>query len=121
MKRVSLSSFSLFIILFFIAGHFSTIEAKKRPQPNMKAALVYLNKAQVKKVGNGKIIQLNKAKAFLEKASSNKGGHRVKAIALINQALAKIKAKRMKAARILIRKAKNQVKKGIAFAIKHAR
>ena len=54
------------------------------PQPLMKAAIVHLQQA----------------KSQLTKAAPNKGGHRVKAIALVNQAL-------------------KQVKKGIAFANKH--
>jgi uncharacterized membrane protein YqiK len=35
---------------------------------------------------------LEQAKASLEKAEADKGGHRVKAIELVNQALAEVKA-----------------------------
>ncbi|MBL8921474.1 MAG: hypothetical protein JNJ54_21620 [Myxococcaceae bacterium] len=54
------------------------------PQPHMKAALA----------------ALETARAQLEKASADKGGHRVKAIALVTEAI-------------------DQVKKGIEFDNKH--
>jgi hypothetical protein len=52
-------------------------------QPNMKAALA----------------SLNEAKQSLEKASSGKGGHRVKAIELIDEAIEQVK-KGIKAGRM---------------------
>ena len=58
--------------------------ATSAPQPNMKKALA----------------SLNAAKASLQKATDDKGGHRVNAIALVNQAI-------------------DQVKAGIAFDNKH--
>lgn len=58
--------------------------ALAEPQPHMRAALN----------------ALENARAQLEKASADKGGHRVKAIALVNEAI-------------------EQVKKGIDFDNKH--
>jgi hypothetical protein len=70
--------------LVAVIGTSSVRTASAEPQPHMKAALA----------------QLQAAKASLEKASADKGGHRVKAIALTNEAI-------------------EQTKKGIEFDDKH--
>lgn len=54
----------------------ATPPATSAPQPMMKAALA----------------SLNKAKNQLEKATPDKGGHRVKAMELVNQAIDEVKA-----------------------------
>ncbi len=51
-------------------------QAFAEPQPNMKKALV----------------SLEDAKNHLEKATADKGGHRVKAMALITDAISEVKA-----------------------------
>lgn len=70
--------FSVFILFTTITMHSTVAFAEK--QPRMNAALMHLQKAQTQ----------------LQKASRDKGGHRVKALKNIRQAI-------------------NQVKKGIAY------
>jgi hypothetical protein len=66
---------SLFAILFVTAVASVSIVARPAPdQPRMQAARV----------------DLNQARASLQRASSNKGGHRVKAIEYINAAIGEI-------------------------------
>jgi Spy/CpxP family protein refolding chaperone len=60
--------------LAFTLGHAAT-EAQAEPQPNMQAALR----------------SLEEAKASLEKATSDKGGHRVAAIKLTKEAIEQVK------------------------------
>lgn len=54
----------------------ATPAADSAPQPMMKKALT----------------SLNQAKSQLQKATADKGGYRVKAIALVDQAIAEVKA-----------------------------
>ena len=78
MRKRHLSLLALSLGLLLAAPAFA------EPQPHMKAALA----------------SLETAKAQLEKASADKGGHRVKAIELINSAM-------------------EEVRKGIEFDNKH--
>ena len=71
-------------VLSFLAATALSLPAFAEPQPHMKAALK----------------DLEQAKAQLEKATPDKGGHRVKALELTNQAI-------------------EEVKKGLAFDNKH--
>jgi hypothetical protein len=74
---------AVFIILGLVVGGSLSVYAAER-QPHMTAALE----------------SLQNAKAELEKGSADKGGHRAKAIDLVNQAI-------------------YEVKKGIEYDIKH--
>jgi len=75
---------STFVLASALAAVVGIQVAGAEPQPNMQAALN----------------SLQAAKASLEKASADKGGHRVKAIALTNEAI-------------------EETKKGIDFDNKH--
>jgi hypothetical protein len=79
-----ISTLALATALVAVIGTSSVRTASAEPQPHMRAALA----------------QLQAAKAQLEKATADKGGHRVKAIALTDQAI-------------------EQTKKGIEFDDKH--
>lgn len=70
------ATFALAIALACSLGGRLVPSADAEPQPHMKAALA----------------TLNMAKNQLEKASADKGGHRVKAIALVNQAIGEVQA-----------------------------
>jgi len=78
MRKLQLTLFAAVAALLLAAPAFA------EPQPHMKAALKSLEEAKVQ----------------LEKATADKGGHRVKAIALINSAI-------------------EETKKGIEFDDKH--
>jgi hypothetical protein len=69
MRRLHVSLLT-FVLGLSLAGH-----AFAQPQPHMTAALA----------------SLESAKASLEKATADKGGHRVKAIELINSAIEEVK------------------------------
>lgn len=73
-----------FLATTFAALAFFASSTAFAAQPNMEAALA----------------QLQEARASLEKATADKGGHRVKALKAIDQAIAEVKA-------------------GIAYAKKH--
>jgi hypothetical protein len=70
MKRILLP----FVLGFIVSAGF--IASANAGQPNMEAALS----------------DLRAARASLEKAEANKGGHRANAIGLIDQAIAEVKA-----------------------------
>ncbi|MFI5204008.1 MAG: hypothetical protein ACHQF2_05880 [Flavobacteriales bacterium] len=63
--------------LVVVAGAFFTlgVAMSSEPQPKMKEALAHLNKAE------------NSLKA----ATADKGGHRIKALGLVNDAIAEVK------------------------------
>ena len=65
---------AMFVAVFLVVGISSSVWAEK--QPHMQGALE----------------GLRKAKAQLEKAEPDKGGHRVAAIKLIDQAIQEVKA-----------------------------
>ncbi len=64
-----------FLALAAVATVFSAPVAKAEPQPKMRAALA----------------DLEAARAKLEHADHDKGGHRERALELVNQAIAQIK------------------------------
>jgi hypothetical protein len=69
------STFGLIVALGCVIGRGLINDASAEPQPHMKAALK----------------GLEHAKSALEKATADKGGHRVKAIELTDQAIAEVK------------------------------
>lgn len=69
--RLGLASVMLTALL---AGAFILLQAQQEKQPNMRAAIQHLKSA----------------KESLQKASADKGGHRVKAIQLVNEAIAEV-------------------------------
>jgi hypothetical protein len=69
MRKLHLSILALSLGLVLAAPAFA------EPQPHMKAAIKHLEEA----------------KTALEKASADKGGHRVKAIELVNEAIKEVK------------------------------
>ena len=69
MRKMHLSILALSLGLAFSAPAFA------EPQPHMKAAIKHLEEA----------------KTALEKATADKGGHRVKAIELVDQAIKEVK------------------------------
>jgi hypothetical protein len=72
-KRTAfLSAAILSLVLSFTSAAFAAPEA----QPEMRAALAHLQEA----------------KKALESASHDKGGHRAKAVALVNQAIRQVEA-----------------------------
>jgi tetratricopeptide (TPR) repeat protein len=95
-------------------------------QKNMVDAIDHLEKAKAmlsmakrgSRLDKDAIEQFNKANAKLEQASPNKGGHREKAIGLINQA---VRASTPETATKLADLAMDEIKRGIAFADKHGR
>ena len=69
------ASFAL-LVAFVFASYAAVVGAPPPDQPRMRAARV----------------DLNQARAQLQRANNNKGGHRVKAIGYINSAIAEINA-----------------------------
>lgn len=101
-------------------------KAKPPVQKDMIAAIEHLEKAKAilataktgSKLDKDVVEQLNRAKTKLEQAAPNKGGHREKAIGLINQA---VKASTPDTAVKLTDLAIEEVKMGIAFAEKRGK
>jgi len=101
------------VVMFLsIFCNFGFVQASD--QPFMQSALDHLEKALGQKMGKG--IQLNKAKADLESATADKGGHRVAAINKINLALDALKLNDFAGTDRFTMEAINQVKAGIGFA-----
>jgi len=71
MNYWKLSTISLVVILGCVVGRGVINSASAEPQPHMKSALMHLESA----------------KAELEKAVADKGGHRVRAIELTEKAI----------------------------------
>jgi hypothetical protein len=69
------STVTLAIALGLVVGGSAVRSAQAEPQPHMRAALTALETAKVQ----------------LEKATPDKGGHRVKAIELTNAAMTEVK------------------------------
>jgi hypothetical protein len=69
-----LTSFALVAVLATVIGRNVVTSAEAEPQPKMHAALDYLRSAR----------------AALEQADHDKGGHRVKAIQLTNSAISEV-------------------------------
>ena len=70
-----LTTFVLIAVLVAIVSWRGVRAVSADPQPNMKAALSHLEKAE----------------AALKRATDDKGGHRVKAIGLVNEAIEQTK------------------------------
>ena len=70
-----LSTLTLVVVLGCVIGRGLVNSASAEPQPHMKVALTHLEQA----------------KAALEKAAPDKGGHRVKALELTEQAIVQVR------------------------------
>ena len=68
-----MAKMKIYFVCLFVLFAFSAINAE--PQPHMKAAQKHLEDA----------------KSELQKASADKGGHRAKAIQLVNDAIEEVK------------------------------
>jgi hypothetical protein len=75
MNLWKVSTVTLAIALGLVVGGSAVRSAQAEPQPHMRAALTALETAKVQ----------------LEKATPDKGGHRVKAIELTNAAMTEVK------------------------------
>lgn len=115
LKRVPLGTFIVLTVLYFILSGFVSAETHK--QPYMEVALKHLEKALSNKLG--KLIHLNKARKNLVLSAWDKGGHRVKAIELIDKAKGAILKKEIDMANTLIEEAITHVKAGIEFSDEH--
>jgi tetratricopeptide (TPR) repeat protein len=115
LKRVPLGTFIILTVLYFILSGFVSAETHK--QPYMEVALKHLEKAL--NVNVGKLIHLNKARKNLVLSAWDKGGHRVKAIELIDEAKKAILKKEIDRANTLIEEAITHVKAGIGFSDEH--
>jgi tetratricopeptide (TPR) repeat protein len=115
LKRVPLGIFIVLIVLYFILSGF--VSAETHTQPYMEVALKHLEKAL--NVNVGKLIHLNKARKNLVLSAWDKGGHRVRAIELIDEAKEAIHKKEIARANTLIEEAITQVKAGIGFSDEH--
>jgi hypothetical protein len=74
MNMWKLSTLVLAALLALTLGVSTIRTVWAEPQPHMRAAIAHLNSA----------------KRSLEQASADKGGHRVRAIALVNQAIGEV-------------------------------
>jgi len=114
-KRVPLGTFVVMTVFYFILSGF--VSAETHEQPYMEVALKHLEKAL--NVNLGKLIHLDKARKNLVLSAWDKGGHRVKAIELIDEAKQAIHKKEISKANTLIEEAITQVKAGIGFSDEH--
>ena len=114
-KRVPLGTFVVMTVFYFILSGF--VSAETHEQPYMEVALKHLEKAL--NVNLGKLIHLDKARKNLVLSAWDKGGHRVKAIELIDEAKQAIHKKEIGKANTLIEEAITQVKAGIGFSDEH--
>ena len=115
LKRVPLGTFIILTVLYFILSGFVSAETHK--QPYMEVALKHLEKALSKKMG--KLVHLNDAKKNLELSAWDKGGHRLKAIELIDEAKKAVRKRDINRANTLIEEAIEHVKVGVGFSDEH--
>jgi tetratricopeptide (TPR) repeat protein len=115
LKKAPFGAFIVMTVLYLIFSGFVGAETHK--QPYMEVALKHLEKAL--SVNVGKMIHLNKARKNLVLSAWDKGGHRVKAIELIDQAKQAIKKREIARANTLIEEAIKQVKAGIGYSDEH--
>jgi tetratricopeptide (TPR) repeat protein len=115
LKRVPLGTFIILTVLYFILSGF--VSAETHNQPYMEVALKHLEKALSSKVG--KLIHLDNARKNLELSSWDKGGHRLKAIDLIDEAKKAIRKREINRANTLIEEAIEHVKVGVGFSDEH--
>ena len=115
LKRVPLGTFIILTVLYFILSGFVSAETHK--QPYMEVALKHLEKALSSK--RGKLVPLNNAKKNLELSAWDKGGHRLKAIDLIDEAKKAVRKRDINRANTLIEEAIEHVKVGVGFSDEH--
>ena len=115
LKRVPLGIFIVLTVLYFILSGFVSAETHK--QPYMEVALKHLEKALSSKVG--KLIHLDNARKNLELSTWDKGGHRLKAIELIDEAKKAVRKRDISRANSLIEEAIEHVKVGVGFSDEH--
>lgn len=108
------------MLFMFFSGISTCLSADEAKQPKMKNALIELEKAK-KVYGEPRKSSLEAAKKYLQEATEDKGGHRIKAIKTINDALTLMKDIKKGTkdedspkVRELIDNAINEVKAGIA-------
>lgn len=110
--------FRIFIVTTFLYLIFSGfVQADTHTQPYMEVALKHLEKALNVRVG--KMIQLEKARKNLVLSAWDKGGHRVKAIELVDQAKKATKKRDITRANTLIEEAIDHVKVGVGYSDEH--
>jgi hypothetical protein len=110
-KTVRWACVMLFISVICNLGYGETND-----QPFMEAALKNLNLALDANLISKKVIHLSDAKNNLNKATSDKGGHRIAAIAKINEALEKLNRNHPILANNQIKEAIDEVKAGMVYA-----
>ena len=115
LKRVPLGIFIVLTVLYFILSGF--VSAETHNQPYMEVALKHLEKALNSKVG--KLIHLDNARKNLELSTWDKGGHRLKAIELIDEAKKAVRKRDISRANSLIEEAIEHVKVGVGFSDEH--
>jgi len=115
LKRVPLGTFIILTVLYFILSGF--VSAETHEQPYMEVALKHLEKALSSRMG--KLVHLNDAKKNLELSAWDKGGHRLKAIELIDEAKKAVRKRDINRANTLIEEAIEHVKVGVGFSDEH--
>lgn len=115
LKGVPLGIFIVLTVLYFILSGF--VSAETHNQPYMEVALKHLEKALNSKVG--KLIHLDNARKNLELSTWDKGGHRLKAIELIDEAKKAVRKRDISRANSLIEEAIEHVKVGVGFSDEH--
>lgn len=115
LKRVPMGTFILMTVFYFVLSGFVSAETHK--QPYMEVALKHLEKALSSK--RGKTVHLNDAKKNLELSTWDKGGHRLKAIELVDEAKKAVRKRDISKADSLIEEAIEHVKVGVGYADEH--
>jgi len=85
-------------------------------QPSMRKSIPLLNKAKELSVEEGKMLQLTTARIFLLAGANDKGGHRVKAIEKLDEAIIKINRKDLPGGHKLLDEAVGHIYQGICHA-----
>jgi len=113
LRKALLGAFIVMTVFVFRG----VVSAETHQQPYMEVALKHLEKAL--NVNFGKMIHLEKAKKNLLLAAWDKGGHRTKAIEIVQLAKQAVKRKEIHRANKLIEEAIEHVKAGIGFSDQH--
>jgi tetratricopeptide (TPR) repeat protein len=113
LRKALLGAFIVMTVFVFRG----VVSAETHQQPYMEVALKHLEKAL--NVNFGKMIHLDKAKKNLLLAAWDKGGHRTKAIEIVQLAKQAVKRKEIHRANKLIQEAIEHVKAGIGFSDQH--
>ena len=114
LRKALLGAFIVMTVFVFRG----VVSAETHKQPYMEAALKHLEKAL--NVNFGKMIHLDKAKKNLLLAAWDKGGHRTKAIEIVQLAKEAVRKKEIHRANKLIEEAIEHVKAGIGFSDQHS-